>query len=44
MHLHVVPRWSGDTNYMPVIGGTKVLPELLEETAAPLRAAFAALD
>ena len=44
VHLHVVPRWSGDTNYMPVIGGTKVLPELVEETARRLRAAFAALE
>jgi ATP adenylyltransferase len=44
VHLHVVPRWRGDTNYMPVIGGTKVLPELLEETASRVRAAFDALD
>jgi ATP adenylyltransferase len=44
VHLHVVPRWNGDTNYMPVIGDTKVLPELVEETAIRLRRAFAALD
>ena len=44
VHLHVVPRWSGDTNFMPVAGAVKVLPELLEETAERLRKAFTALD
>ncbi len=44
VHLHVVPRWSGDTNYMPVIGATKVLPELIEDTADRLRRAYAGLD
>ena len=34
MHLHVVPRWNGDTNFMPVLGDVKVLPEALLETAA----------
>jgi ATP adenylyltransferase len=32
VHLHVVPRWNGDTNFMPVLGGAKVLPEALAET------------
>ena len=32
LHQHVVPRWDGDANFMPVVGGTKVLPQLLAET------------
>jgi ATP adenylyltransferase len=32
LHQHVVPRWGGDANFMPVVGGTKVLPQLLAET------------
>jgi ATP adenylyltransferase len=38
MHLHVVPRWSGDTNFMPVIGDVKVMPEFLQQTYAKIRA------
>ena len=41
LHLHVVPRWNGDTNFMPVLAQTNVLPEALAETAARLRAALA---
>ena len=41
VHIHVVPRWNGDTNFMPVIANATVLPEALKETAAKLRAALA---
>ena len=36
VHLHVVPRWSGDTNFMPVLADVKVLPEHLSETRSKL--------
>ena len=40
VHLHVVPRWNGDTNFMPVLADVKVMPEHLTRTAAKLRAAW----
>lgn len=42
LHVHVVPRWNGDTNFMPVLAATTVVPEALTEVAAKLRAALAA--
>jgi ATP adenylyltransferase len=40
LHQHVVPRWGGDTNVMPVVGQTRVLPQLLADTRAMLAAAW----
>ena len=37
LHFHIVPRWRGDTNYMPVIGDVKVLPEHLQATYKKLK-------
>jgi ATP adenylyltransferase len=44
IHLHVVPRWNGDTNFMPVLAGAKVIPEHLSATAAKLRPIFSRLE
>jgi ATP adenylyltransferase len=43
VHMHVVPRWNGDTNFMTIVGRTRVLPEELPETATKLRPVFARL-
>ncbi len=39
LHLHIVPRWDGDNNFMPVLAGTRVLPEALDALYEKLRAA-----
>jgi ATP adenylyltransferase len=40
VHVHVVPRWSGDVNFMPLLSETKVISEHLTETYCRLRAGF----
>jgi ATP adenylyltransferase len=40
-HVHIVPRWNGDTNFMPVIGDVKIVNEALAQTAGKLKRAFA---
>lgn len=42
LHLHIVPRWNGDTNFMPVLADVKVLPDALETSAEKIRTAWPA--
>jgi len=44
LHQHVVPRWGGDTNFLPVIGHTKTMPQVLEESRQILQDAWARVD
>jgi ATP adenylyltransferase len=39
IHMHVVPRWSGDNNFMPVIADTKVMPQTIEQSYSVLKGA-----
>jgi ATP adenylyltransferase len=43
IHMHVLPRWIGDANFMTVVGVTRVMPESLEQTFAKLREQFLSL-
>jgi len=40
VHFHIVPRWTGDTNFMPILGETKVIPEALKETYEQVKPIF----
>ena len=44
LHYHIVPRWNGDTNYMPVLAGTKVISEALEDSWQKLHTSFKKLS
>ncbi|WP_297476242.1 HIT domain-containing protein [Thermococcus sp.] len=44
VHLHIVPRWNGDTNFMPVVADTKVIPESLQEAYDELKRAIEEVD
>jgi ATP adenylyltransferase len=44
LHIHLVPRWLGDTNFMPVLAGTSVVPQALSDLAANLRSVLASGD
>lgn len=43
LHIHIVPRWLGDTNFMPVLANTMVVPQALKDLAAQLRTALASM-
>ena len=42
IHMHVVPRWGGDTNFMPVLADTRVMPQTLEQSYEALKGTFEA--
>ena len=44
LHIHLVPRWNGDTNFMPIISNTKIISQSLEELAKKLKNAYAKQD
>jgi ATP adenylyltransferase len=44
LHVHIVPRWAGDTNFMPVLADARVVPQALDETRAHLAPLFADLE